>query len=141
MLLPPASRVDEESVPHVRPSRHHLQGPAFARTSDHDRRSGSLGRFRLTAGVVQREVRPLEVDGIFGEKAGDDLGALLEPVHSLLHGSKVQPVGVCLGLEPSSTQSEIQPSSGHDIEGRRHIRRHRRVTEVHPVDHRSNAQP
>lgn len=82
-----------------------------------------------------------EGGGFLGEEEGDHLHPLVEAVHPLGDGSQRKTVGIGFQLVPAGAQPEVQPPAGDDVERRRHVGGHRRVAEMHPVNHAADPEP
>src|ERR671910_32917 len=129
--VPVVIEVAVKRVPDVAVLGHDPQGAALAGAADYQRQ-GVLHRLRLEPRVLQLEVLALERRRLLRPQAPHDPTGLVEHVHADADPRERDAVLVVLELEPRRPHPELEPAIRDVVDGRGHIRDHRRVPVGHP---------
>ena len=136
-----AERIEADGKPvrHVGVLRRDPQGSLLAASANEDRWSLWLDWARHVERLADPVVATLERRAVLGEHRAHDRECLVEPVHPLAKGRKVEAVARVLDVVPGCAEPEDRPATRQDVEGRRGLREQRRVA-VRDAGH-ERAQP
>ena len=136
--LPAQGRDVAPHVPLVGVLRGDAQGHLLAAAADQQRQRLLYG-FGLEHRGVERVVLALERGRLVREQGLDQLGGLGQPLEPFLHGVERDPVLAVLVLLPAGAEPEHEPAAAQVVDGRRHLREHRRVAVGVAGDERADA--
>ena len=129
-------------VPVLRVPRHRPQRPALSSAADADRRVGQLQGLRIAPGILQPDIAAAQGGGLVRQQPDDGLAPFLERVEALTQGGvEIDPVRGRLLFVPSGADAQLEPAARDDVEGRGHLRQHRRMPVGHAGHEHPHAQP
>ena len=110
-------------------------------SADHDRWMRSLNRFGFTQRVANGVEPTVEGHRILGPQSPDDRQRLVQHRHSCFRTGELDSIAAVLGLVPTGTEPEVEPSAADVVDRHRHLRQHCRVAIGDTRDQATHPRP